>query len=342
MTKIKPNPLISVILPVYNGEKYLEKAVSSILSQTYKNFELIIINDGSKDSSASIIAGFKDQRIRYVDNVDNIGLIATLNKGINIAEGDFIARMDSDDISYPNRFAEQIKCFELDDTLGVVGSSADIINENSEPRGLLKVPESHIDIKMGMLFTNQVIHPSVMLKKSVLTDFKDKVFDAKQLHVEDYALWVNLLDKTLFFNIQTPLIQYRIHGENISVVHSEQQSKTSLLLKNKISTSFGIHPNMQSLLKIQSDPKLKNTDREEVIEQLFNKLSSDFHHSWFISKLYWECNVKLKINRKGDLLDYLKSPYQKKTLWTLIYILTPIISKFPNSMFQKRMRIFQH
>ena len=220
--------MISVVMPVYNAAKFLDEAIHSILSQTYSNFELIIINDGSTDDSLDIIKSFKDNRIRLVENEVNLGLIKTLNKGIALAKGNYIARIDSDDVCKPERFELQLECFNENDDIGVVGSIAEIIDGQGKFCGIFKVPEFHQDIKLGLLFGNQIIHPAVMIKRAVLKEFEPDVFDINQLHVEDYALWVQLIKKYTFHNLQTPLVKYRIHGENISVVHAKIQSSASL------------------------------------------------------------------------------------------------------------------
>lgn len=120
---LNESPLISVILPVYNGENYLDKAIESILKQTYTNFELIIINDGSFDNTENIILSYNDKRIRYIKNEKNLKLIKTLNKGISLAKGLYISRMDADDIAIENLFQKQIETFTKDDTVDIVNNS---------------------------------------------------------------------------------------------------------------------------------------------------------------------------------------------------------------------------
>ena len=115
-------PLISVILPAYNAERFLEEAIDSILAQTYKNFELIVLNDGSTDRTEEIILSYNDPRIRYIKNESNLKLIKTLNKGIALARGKYIARMDADDISLPTRFEKEIEFMEIHPDIGVCSS----------------------------------------------------------------------------------------------------------------------------------------------------------------------------------------------------------------------------
>ena len=115
------NCLISIILPAYNAEKYLKEAIDSILAQTYTNFELIVINDGSTDKTEEIILSYQDSRIRYIKNEKNLKLIRTLNKGIGLAKGKYIARMDADDISLPHRLKEEVEFMEAHPNIGEIG-----------------------------------------------------------------------------------------------------------------------------------------------------------------------------------------------------------------------------
>ena len=112
--------LVSVILPAYNAERFLKESIDSILAQTYRNFELIVLNDGRTDRTEEIVLSYSDPRIRYVKNEQNLKLIKTLNKGIDLAKGEYIARMDADDVSVPTRFEEEVYKFEEDPTLGIV------------------------------------------------------------------------------------------------------------------------------------------------------------------------------------------------------------------------------
>lgn len=201
-------PLISVILPVYNAEKFIKDAIDSILNQTYKNFELIIINDGSTDNSESIILGYDDKRIIYVKNERNIKLINTLNKGIKLAKGDFIARMDADDISLPNRFEEQINIFKNFKNVGVCGSNIKIFSNNTNKSYLHKFPISNINIKSSILTINPFAHPSVMIRKSILDEYDIK-YNNCFYRVEDWGLWISLIDKCDFYNVSKPLLLYR-------------------------------------------------------------------------------------------------------------------------------------
>ena len=124
------NPKVAVLMSVYNGEKYLREAINSILSQTFNDFEFLIINDGSTDGTADILKSYTDSRIKIINNEKNIGLTKSLNKGLKIAKGEYIARQDADDISMPERLKEEVAFLEIHKDYAVVGTFVKILNEN--------------------------------------------------------------------------------------------------------------------------------------------------------------------------------------------------------------------
>lgn len=211
------NELISVILPVYNGERYLRESIKSILSQTHKNIELIIINDGSTDNSNLIIESFlKDNRIKYIYR-SNKGLVYSLNEAINICSGKYIARMDQDDICYPNRLEKQLN-FMLENGVDVCGTSYDVINEFGTKTKTISSINNNFEILISAMMV-PFIHPSVMFKNF----FKDiGVFygsDSK-IEAEDYDLWIKLQNKGLIFgNVKDVLIKYRILNNSMSRIN---------------------------------------------------------------------------------------------------------------------------
>jgi glycosyltransferase involved in cell wall biosynthesis len=213
------SPLISVVLPVYNAELYITDTINSILNQTYTNFELIIINDGSNDNSEGCILQFQDQRIKYFKNEKNLKLIQTLNLGLGLAEGKYIARIDADDIALPQRFEKQIDFLEKNSEYGIVGSFAETFG--SENKKLTFVQED-VDIRYAFLTHNPFVHSSVMIRNQILTENKLS-FDLTQLHVEDYALWIKILNFSKGKILPEILIKYRIHENQISLVHNNTQ-----------------------------------------------------------------------------------------------------------------------
>lgn len=208
-------PLVSVILPVHNGGDYIGAAIESILSQTYGNFELIIINDASTDDTATIVQDYasRDTRIRYVENERNLRVVQTLNKGITLAGGDYIARMDADDIAKPDRFETQIAFLEDNPEIGIVDVLMEYIDENGNSlnRFNARVFEPG-DIRKSLAKTNVLGHSSIMGRSNL---FKRFLYD--QVFYEDYELWLRMTESGIrIAKIDQPLLQYRIHSQSIT------------------------------------------------------------------------------------------------------------------------------
>lgn len=219
--------LVSVVMSVYNGETYLREAIDSILNQTYSNFECIVINDGSSDKSLSIIKSYTDNRIVLINNEVNKGLIYSLNKGIEIAKGDYITRMDADDISLPNRFEEQLKAFQFQPSAVVVSSDYYLLNKDK--LSLIQTNFSNQSLKTILLFTPCFCHPTVMIKNV----FKEKnlYYNKEFIHAEDYKLWTDLAFCGNFYNIPIPLLKYRSHPSQISTLNKNTQLQISATIR---------------------------------------------------------------------------------------------------------------
>ncbi len=204
---MEETPLISVILPVYNAELYLREAIDSILNQTVRNFELIIINDGSSDRSSEIVRSCQDSRIIYIEQA-NMGLAATLNKGISIAKGEFIARQDNDDVSAPDRFEKQIAFMLSQPSTGLLGSCAEIIDENGNSTGRFHDhPTEPWRLKFALIFNNPIVHSTVMIRKSVLGVCGTYLTDTSVF--EDHNLWSRIARFSNVANLPDRLLRYR-------------------------------------------------------------------------------------------------------------------------------------
>ncbi len=201
-------PSISVVMPAYNAERFIDEAIRSILDQTFEDFEFIIINDGSKDKTEEIILSHPDPRIIYLKNDGNKGLSYSFNKGVSAAQGKYIARMDADDISLPDRFAKQYSYLESHPKIGILGSSMIEIDENGKKKHLLKRDSTHVEIKWSSLFSTPLYHPTIMARAEVL---KSHHYNEGLSNSEDYELWSRLLFNTqvIFANIKRPLFLYR-------------------------------------------------------------------------------------------------------------------------------------
>lgn len=238
---------ISVIMPIYNTDNMLLKeAINSILQQTYENFELLLVDDGSTIDYTDILNGFNDHRIKYTKFSTHQGACAARNFAIQIAKGDFLANLDSDDIAMPQRFTKQVDFLRENPHIDVVGSNAIIIPQNT----ILKMPTNHDSI-IGMLLLESfaMIHGSAMFRKKVWLashlNYSSKFFPA-----EDYAVWLDLIDKGTFANIDEVLIKYRWHGNNTSIIqHNKQMSTTlELRLKKKLELTGENDPSLISAL----------------------------------------------------------------------------------------------
>jgi glycosyltransferase involved in cell wall biosynthesis len=260
--------MISVIMPVFNGEKFLKEAITSILNQTYLNFEFIIINDGSTDQSEEIIISYKDSRIVYKKNPENFGLIKTLNLAFSMAKGKYIARMDADDVSHPDRLLKQVDFLEHNQDYGLVGTGVNLLN--SEKLQLL-YHTNHDSIKFALAFYCPFIHPSVMIRRAVIEGM-DVVFDNQYLHAEDYELWTRLVFKTKMANIPEYLLDYRMHDAQISSQHSDFQTDLATKIRRKyLSEFFGdVLNNFEFVFKL-SDEKLAFSEMYHQIKMLYDK-----------------------------------------------------------------------
>ena len=214
-------PTITVLMAVYNGEKYLRPAIDSILSQTFQNFEFLIINDGSIDETVAIIESYCDSRIRLVHNTHNLGLVKSLNKGISLAKGEYIARMDADEVCLPERFEKQLKFLQENPTVGVCGTHARTIGDIKTE---FKYPIEHDHIRANLLFLCCIVHASVMMRKIVLLDNKLQ-YDEQFRHAEDYEFWVRLSKITRLANIPEYLLLHRMHKESIGSMNPTYQER---------------------------------------------------------------------------------------------------------------------
>lgn len=214
--------MVTVLLPVYNGEKYLREAIDSILTQTYTNFEFLIINDGSTDRTEEIILSYTDPRIVYVKNEQNLRLIATLNKGLKLAKGKYIARMDADDISLPERLEKQVAYMEKHPAVGLCGSYIQTLEAGTEY--IIKYQTASDEIKFKLLFDTHFPHPAAMLRKSVLDEYNLE-YEQKYIHAEDYVLWNRMALHTGLHNIPEVLVWKRSHDGQVSIVHNELQQQ---------------------------------------------------------------------------------------------------------------------
>lgn len=218
-------PQISVIMPVYNGGRYLREAVDSILNQTFREFEFIIIDDGSTDDTWSVLTDYAahDSRVRLIQNEANIGLTRSLNKGLAVARAALIARQDADDISMPERLARQIAFLEMHPEVGLLGTQGDFIDADGRPIEDRRWRFAHDNsiLQKQILDYCPFFHGSVVIRRS----FLDRVgpYDVLAEPAEDYDLWLRLAEVTHLANLETVQYQYRFHPASVGHTRRRQQ-----------------------------------------------------------------------------------------------------------------------
>ncbi len=234
-------PKVSVLMPVYNEkEDYLREAISSILEQTFRDFEFMIINDGSDNNVEEVIFSYDDDRIVYIKNEENLKLIKTLNKGLKLAKGEYIVRMDSDDISKPNRIEASVDFMEKHPKVVAAGSYAIGI-----PRPVkYTLPTDNTYIRAFCRYiANCMMHPAMILRASVLRE-NNLSYDENYLHCEDFKLWIELNKIGELANIPEFLLEHRLHDESVSFKYAKvQQRNTMKILFECLFEDFGNNNN---------------------------------------------------------------------------------------------------
>lgn len=321
------SPKISVVMSVYNGQAYLREAIESILTQTFNDFEFIIINDGSIDNSLSIIKSYNDNRIVLVNNDGNKGLIYSLNKGLEISKGDYIARMDADDVSLPNRFQEQINVFNAHKDAVVV--SSDFYSLYNNKQFLMEHSLKSDSLKTTLLFTPCFCHPTVMMKNIFKTE--NIAYQQNYIHAEDYKLWTDLAFCGNFYFVRKALFKYRSHDKQISVLHHEKQMEISkqirseylqrlnFELSSKQIATLNIIGNNEFITSINTLFDVENCLKELIIQNRTNNAfnSLDFntviHKFWRDSCGYTNLGIKAyTLFFKSDLYRSHNSTFHDK------------------------------
>ena len=221
--------LVSVVMSNYNTPvHYLKLSIDSVLTQIYPNFEFIIIDDGSTDNSLELIKSYDDPRIRLICNESNLGLTKSLNLGIKLSKGEFIARMDSDDICYPERFEEQVAYLRANEDVIVCGSWVDVIDENGHKKqkhGYCDVIPDMESYRICLLFGNNptIMHPSTMINHRLLSDYHI-AYHEEYRYAQDYRLWISCAKHASCTIIPKHLIQYRRHNKAISAAKRKGQT----------------------------------------------------------------------------------------------------------------------
>lgn len=256
-------PTISVVMSMYNSERYLREAVDSILGQQFTDFEFIIINDGSSDKSVDIINSYDDPRIRLVHQT-NHGLVYSFNKGIKLARATYIARMDSDDISLPSRFTKELEWLEKKPKRGLVGSYFAYVDKNSKRTAVTMTwPTKHIDILRTMYFVNPYGHGTIMMRREAAIGVG--AYRAEYEPAEDYDLWTRIAERWEIGEIPEVLYLWRLHYKNVSHTESEIQNKSAAKI---VSNLWKRKPANKSFFRIILDARYYKKLRSEYSSQV--------------------------------------------------------------------------
>jgi glycosyltransferase involved in cell wall biosynthesis len=255
------SPKVSVLMPTFNAEKYLALAVRSILKQTFKDFEFLIVDDGSTDQTTSIIEKFKDPRIRLVRRTHQ-GLVSTLNFGLRESRGEYLARMDADDISAPDRFKQQVRFLDNHPNYALVGTTIEAIDLEGRKVAVYPEPVESTDIVRGLTIRNVFSHGSIMARRKVLAEFGG--YDQSARHAEDYDLWTKIARKYPVANLPDRLYFWRVNPTGVSLTKTGEQRKLSSKIADR-EWNYRIETN-----------SLPQYSFEEVIKKRSNKDSDKY------------------------------------------------------------------
>lgn len=320
---MKHDVKISVLMPVFNGEKYLAEAVDSILNQTFTDFEFIIVNDGSTDATAKILAGYGDERIRLVSS-EHKGLVYCLNKGLELSAGKYIARMDADDISIPQRLQIQYDFMESYPDIGICGGNYRVLGG----KYVSKLPATDADIRATLFGQSAFCHPTVMLRKDVL-DKSGLRYDKDFFRAEDYRLWIDLLDYTKGATIPKVLLHYRLHATNVSVqTNKDFDSKMHIIgaIQFQYMHKYGLDialPECRTFAHFMDSSAfffdLSGKDGKRL-EQIITKILSGLPAGSLKRKVIWNiCKILIyRAVKQKSILYCLKSSFYRKLFASLI------------------------
>ncbi|MBR4497957.1 MAG: glycosyltransferase [Bacteroidales bacterium] len=284
-------PLVTVLMPVYNGETFLREAIDCVLAQTFTDFVFLIINDGSTDNTEKIILSYNDSRIQYVRNEENLKLIKTLNKGLSLVTTKYVARMDADDICVPTRLERQVEYMESHSQVGLLGTWCQTIGAN-EPI-VIRYEENHEQICFKQLYQIQIVHPSCMMRMSVLQTLGNW-FDETFLHAEDYELFTRMSHVTRLANIPEVLHLYRKHDNAVSVLYNKEQKQNSHRVIAREFRLLGVDINdlqIDSFIALNYQDyagiALSASEMELLLEEmvLANKTSKYFNDAFLFERL---------------------------------------------------------
>ncbi|MHB8261608.1 MAG: glycosyltransferase family 2 protein [Bacteroidia bacterium] len=287
-------PAVSVIMPVYNAEPYLKEAIESILNQTFTDFELLIIDDASTDKSVEIVKSYHDNRIVLLHKPVNSGITDSLNMAIPLAKGKYIARMDADDISMPDRFLKQYNYMEQHPDILVLGTMYKIIGTEIIPENL---PITYEQVKLFSLMQSPVAHPTVFIRRSIF-DMYNLRYDRTFEHTEDYELWTRIIDIGKVENLPEVLLHYRIHEQQVSTIGRKKQTETANRIRLR---------QLDRLMNFKNATYDSDFSIKILTRQLWNITSEDLIKVDALLKDIWVANKVKNLYNNELLFQLLKS-----------------------------------
>ena len=312
-------PPITVLMPVYNGEKYIADAMDSILAQTYTNFEFLIINDGSKDGTEAIIKSYHDPRIRLLTK-ENGGVSCALNYGLEHARGQYIARFDADDICYPQRLEEQMAFMQSHPDYVLIGSDADYVNQFGEYIFTYEsTGHSNEEIQSKIYERNPFIHSVVFFPKKVVMDCG--AYDLKAHTFEDHLLWVKVLRKGKVCNFKKSFIKVRLNPESVTT-DERVRGKRFLELRKQI---------------LESDAPISDADEKELLQiirsQNTDKIKKLGYHLFVAKKYLWN-NHQPRLAREHLMASIKLKPFESSAYLLMMFSFLPksVIQKIYHSL----------
>jgi len=291
-------PKVTVLMPVFNEQKYLRNAVNSILNQTFKDFEFIIVNDASTDKTLEILESYSDPRIKIYTNKKNIGVAKSLNVGLKMSKGNYIARQDADDISTSDRLAIEAAFLDSHPDYAVVGTFPQVIYENSDKIRYGKRPIEDIEIRRTLKTKNCIVHGSAMIRMKCLLDVG--LYDEAMEKSQDFELWLRLSQKYYLRNIAKFLYVLRLHNKNL---------ETGYILEQQLFVAFG---------------KIKNNSSniEEATEYFLNTIAR-YRSISAKNKFIFKC-IKLFTFNKISIYNIFRMTYKIRFKEYIRIILTDV------------------
>lgn len=273
-------PKISVLMSVYNEPvDWMRQAIESILNQTYKDFEFIIVNDNPEREENQLVLNEyrdKDSRIIILCNEHNIGLTKSLNRGLAVANGEYVARMDADDIALPERLEKQLVFMEANPDVLVSGAQAIIIDELGYLGHKWKMLKKWEYLKNIILFQSPVLHPLAFFKRKL--NGKPLIYDENMIYAQDYALWSSLIKNNKIANIDDVLLYYRISGSQISSKKYNQQSDCAVKVQEKIFSDLNYQttPDIRKVINVITKKRYIKIETTDVVQSLIEFYQYNF------------------------------------------------------------------